>query len=130
MLNSPIAAWRNFNAHYRLEGNKCSVCNKIHLPATNYCPCGSKSLEAYRLSPNGTLTSFTQVTTPPAEFKAMAPYCIGMISLDDGPQIVAQLTDTTLDKLYVGMKMCGVLRKMFAHTTGIIYYGIKFVPKI
>lgn len=86
-------------------------------------------MEPYRIAPKGTLQSFTHVTTPPAEFKHMAPYCIGLIRLDEGPQIVAQLTDVVLDQLQVNMRMSGVLRKIFAYDTGIIHYGIKFVPE-
>ncbi len=127
MFNSPIAAWRQFNTHYRLEGTKCTACEKVHLPAVKYCSCGSKELESHRLSPQGTLLSFTQVTTPPADFKHMAPYCIGLIQLDQGPRIVAQLADVTLDALSIGMRVKGVLRKLYAHKQGIIYYGIKFV---
>lgn len=129
MEHSPIAAWRTFNAHYRLEGSKCCSCNRIHLPAVHYCPCGSKHLEAHTLKPSGTLISFTLVTNPPAEFKAMGSYCMGMIQLDQGPKLVAQLADVTLKDLQVGMRMTGMLRKMFANTTGIIHYGIKFIPE-
>ncbi len=128
-MTSPIAAWRHFNAHYRLEGNRCNACKKIHLPATRYCSCGSTNLEPHRLSPRGTLQSFSQVTTPPADFKAMAPYCIGLIELDEGPRLVAQLTDVTPKDLHIGMRVHGVLRKLFAHKKGIIHYGIKFVPE-
>jgi len=78
--------------------------------------------------PKGILQSFTQVTTPPADFKAMGPYCIGLVELDEGPRLVVQLADVKLDELQIGMRMCGVLRKMFARDTGIIHYGIKFIP--
>ncbi len=129
MFESPIAAWRNFNAHYRLEGTICLVCKKTHLPAVKYCSCGSQDLAPKRLIQQGTLLSFSHVTTPPADFKHMAPYCIGLIQLKEGPRLVAQLTDVKLEDLYIGMPMRGVFRKLYAHKQGIIHYGTKFVPE-
>jgi uncharacterized OB-fold protein len=129
MTASPIAAWRHYNLHYRLEGNQCTSCNKIYLPAAYHCACDSTTLQPYQLKPHGTLISFTQVTTPPADFKHMAPYCIGLVQLQEGPRIVAQLADVTLNQLHSGMRVRGVLRKLYAHKKGIIHYGIKFMPE-
>lgn len=129
MYDSPIAAWRQFNAHYRLEGVQCTTCKKIHLHAIAVCTCGCATLAPCPLKPHGTLVSFTNVTTPPHDFKAMAPYCIGLIQLDDGPRLVAQLADVTLEQLHIGMPMKGVLRKLYAHHKDIIHYGIKFMPE-
>lgn len=128
MATSPIAAWRQFNTHYRLEASRCTQCEKIHIPARTYCPCGSTTLVPQRLTPHGTLKSFTQITAAPTEFKQMSPYCIGIIALDDGPKIVAHISDVSFEQLHINQRMRGVLRKMGADETGIIHYGIKFIP--
>lgn len=129
MYDSPIAAWRQFKTHYRLEGVQCASCKKIHLHTITVCTCGNTTFTPYQFNHHGTLVSFTNVTTPPHDFKAMTPYCIGLIQLDDGPRLVAQLTDVTLDQLQIGMPMHGVLRKLYALQKGIIHYGIKFAPE-
>lgn len=126
---SPILRWRNYPELYRLEGNQCSECEKIYFPKKHLCFCGSMTFHPLTLKGSGKLLSFTQIKAPPEIFSAMAPYCIGIIDLDEGPRITGQLTDCTLHDLHIGMRVTSVFRKMYAvGEEGIIHYGIKFTP--
>lgn len=105
-----------------------SCLQKKYYPKAYLCDCQSGDLESYEFSGFGTLVSFTQITVPPAAFESLAPYCIGLIALDEGPKMLAQLTDVDLGELKIGMKMQACLRKMYVSgDKGVIHYGLKFV---
>lgn len=125
---APIANWRNYTNKYRLCATKCVACNKIYYPKKHLCICGSQNFEVIELSGKGTLVTFTQVVNPPELFKAMAPYCVGIVELEEGPRVMAQLADTCIKKLAINMPVSVVFRKMYEDgQEGIINYGIKFI---
>ena len=76
----------------------------------------------------GKLISFTHVINPPQRFESMAPYCIGIIELEEGVKILSQLTDITLGEISIGMPVKAVFRKIIDNgDSDIISYGIKFI---
>ncbi len=128
---SPILRWRHYPELYRLEGNKCSECEKVYFPKKHSCSCGSTTFQPVALKGYGTLLSFTEIKAPPDIFSSMAPYCVGIIELEEGPRITAQLTDCILSNLQIGMQVKTVFRKMYAvGDQGIIHYGLKFTPHL
>lgn len=128
MTQSPIASWRTQNTLYKLEGSFCPSCLTYALPAPGICSCGNTTLTPYQFSGNGTLISFTQVTSATSDFHHQTPFCIGLIELEHSIRTVGQLVDTTLQDLYLNMPVIGVFRKLYDHPHGIIQYGIKFKP--
>jgi len=125
--DSPITYWRNINHRYQLEGAQCSSCNKKYYPQCYRCSCSSVSFTKVNLSKSGKLISFSQVKIPPKQLCHESPYCIGMVELDDGPRLMAQLTDVTFEQLKIGMRVRGVFRRYHVSgKTGLIHYGIKF----
>lgn len=126
---NPIAAWRCYGQRYRLEGCRCQTCKKIYFPKIFICSCGDRNFEPFFLQGDGILVSFTKIVNPPYAFKKMASYCLGLVQLDEGPTIVAQLADVAFEKLYIGMRMSKVFRRCLAREHGVIHYGIKFIPK-
>lgn len=127
--NSPIAAWRNQKATYLLEGVQCTACKALFYPRKYRCSCGAMVFTPYQFSGRATLLSFTQITIPTIEFSEYAPYCMGLLKLEEGPQVLMQLADVSLENLKVGMPMVAVFRRHFAAgEAGMIFYGIKFVP--
>jgi uncharacterized protein len=125
---SPILQWRKYNEKYLLQGNKCLKCGNTFYPQKYLCSCGSQNFETYKFSGKGTLLTFTQITTPSKIFSEYPSYCIGIIQLDKGPKITAQLTDVELKDLKIGLKVEVVFRKVYqADNQGIINYGIKFI---
>jgi uncharacterized protein len=126
---SPILRWRNYLEKYQLQGNQCMKCNKIYYPKKYLCTCGSKQFKPINLSGKGKLLTFTQITMPPTAFKKFAPYCIGIVQLEQGPKLLAQITDSSIDELKIGMNVIAAFRKYYvSDNKNTINYGIKFIP--
>jgi uncharacterized protein len=125
---SPILRWRKYNEKYLLQGNKCTNCNNLFYPQKYLCSCGSQNFEIFKFSGEGTLLTFTQITVPTQTFSKQPPYFIGIIQLEEGPKITAQITDANFKELKIGVKVKAVFRKIYqVGDSGIINYGIKFI---
>lgn len=130
--NSPIIRWRKYNEQYLLVGNKCINCEAIYYPKKYLCNCNNKrtlqnSLEDFQLSGKGAILSYTEIRSAPEEYKDQVPYCLGIIQLEEGPRIIAQITDCIVTDLKIGMFVEAVLRRFYkVNEEGIIHYGIKF----
>jgi uncharacterized OB-fold protein len=129
IYKSPIQGWRQYASRYSLQGVICKLCKKTYFPQKYICECGVSDFEDHKFGGLGTLISFTNISSPAAEFKSMPTYCLGLIQLNDGPVIMAQITDVQVDDLKTGMKLIAVFRRFYAcGFDGIIEYGLKFVP--
>jgi scaffold protein (connect acetoacetyl-CoA thiolase and HMG-CoA synthase) len=115
---------------YRLEGSACPSCAARHFPPRAVCPaCRKGGLAPHRFSGRGTLYSFSRVLQAPRGFASVAPYAVGMVRLEEGPLVTAQLTDTDGVDLAIGMPVEMVTRKIRdSEEHGFILYGYKFRP--
>ena len=114
---------------YRLEGSRCGACDRHFFPPRSICPGCRGSLETKAFSGRGTLYSFTRVAQPPRGFSSVGPYDAGMIVLEEGPMVTAQLTDSDGVDMTIGMPVEMVTRKVRdASEHGAIVYGYKFRP--
>lgn len=122
--------WRLKDQRYRLAGNVCSSCGAKFFPPRQVCTeCKSRKLEPYEFSGHGTLYSFSTLYQAPLGYEGGLPYSVGMIKLDEGPMIEAQLTDVNPDDLKIGQRVEMVTRKLREHgEEGLIVYGYKFRP--
>tara|TARA_B100000949_G_scaffold108717_1_gene96505 strand:+ start:405 stop:671 length:267 start_codon:yes stop_codon:yes gene_type:complete len=69
------------------------------------------------------------MTQSPRGFANVGPYAVGMVRLDEGPLIMAQLTDVEGVELRIGMPVEMVTRKIQENSAhGYIVYGYKFRP--
>ncbi len=129
-VNSVSRSWRERKYKYRLIGGICRKCNAKFYPYRSICPhCGNEDVEEVKLPRKGKLLSYTIIYSPPSEFKLKQPYIVGIIELDDGTRVTAQLTDIEVDKVKDGMRVEAVFRKYREQgKDGIIEYGIKFRP--
>lgn len=127
MYNSkPANSWRNIKARSSLVGGKCKRCDKYFYPAKDSCDCGGKVKEIW-FKGTGKVISFTKVHVPPAHLEKQIPYTIGIIELDEGVRLTAQIVDH--EDLKAGTPVEACLRRIFADgKSGIINYGIKFRP--
>jgi uncharacterized OB-fold protein len=84
--------------------------------------------EQYTFSGLGELFSFTVVQEPPEGYEEFAPYVVGLVKLDEGPLILAQLTDIDPGQaINIGDRVEMVTRKLTTEgTRGMIVYGYKF----
>jgi len=127
--SNPITNWRLYAQRYQLQGTRCTSCNKIFYPKKYICSCGSFNFEPYKLSGKGILETFTKVAQPATEFDSQGYFCLGLIKLNEGPRILAQIADVEITDLFIGQTMEGVLRKYFTtNVEDIIHYGLKFIP--
>jgi uncharacterized OB-fold protein len=122
--------WRLRDQRYQLIGNRCSRCGAKFFPPRQVCTeCRGVEFEPYRFSGKGELYSFTTLRQAPAGFESQAPYAVGMIRLDEGVMVEAQLTDVNPEDLQVGMRVEMVTRKLREDgEAGLIIYGYKFRP--
>lgn len=122
--------WREIPQRYRLEAARCKKCGKIHFPPRLVCAsCRSREFEKYNLSHEGKIVTYTIIRVPPAPFKDQAPYAVGIVELDDGVKITAQITDCPFEDLKVGQKVKVEFRLIQEEgAAGVLQYGYKFVP--
>ena len=82
--------------------------------------------ERFAFSGAGEVYSFTSVQESPEAFAAQAPYMLALVKLDEGPMVVAQLTDVD-GSVEIGDRVEMVTRKLTTEgTKGMIVYGYKF----
>ena len=122
--------WREIPQRYRLEAAKCNECGHIQIPVFTICPkCGSRDNSMEKTPSTGKLVTHTIVYVAPTEFADQAPYAIGIIELDNGVRIMAQLTDCEFDQIKTNMPVQAVVRRIKADgVSGLIQYGYKFRP--
>jgi len=121
--------WREIPQRYRMEAGKCEKCGKVYFPPRIICSgCKNEEFETINLSDEGKIISYTVIHTPPTEFFDESPYAMGIIELDDGVSITAQIADCGADDLEIGKRVKVVFRKIRQEGDhGIKCYGYKCV---
>jgi uncharacterized OB-fold protein len=116
--------------YYRLEGSACPGCARRFFPPRTVCPsCKATGLAAFAFTGRGTLYSWSRVLQPSRGYASLAPYTVGMVRLEEGPLVSAQLADADGVDLGFGMPVEMVTRKIKdADEHGYIVYGYKFRP--
>ncbi len=122
--------WRSRIPRYRLVGARCAECGRIHYPPRKACPyCGSRRLEETPLPRTGVLESFSVVYSVPGDTRLHSPILVGLVRLDNGVRVVAELTDADPEDLKEGMRVEAVVRRVAEDgDTGVIAYAVKFRP--
>jgi uncharacterized OB-fold protein len=124
--------WREIDERYALKGVKCGNCGSVLFPSRTLCPkCRHASvgkLSPHKLSGVGVVEAATVVHSPPSGFELQAPYTLAMIRLDEGPRVLAQVTDTKPGDVKVGDRVRSVFRRINEEgEAGVVQYGYKFV---
>jgi len=129
---STSAYWRTRLHRYRLIGSKCQLCNRIFFPPRLLCPyCGSTRLEECKLPDKGRLVEYTVVYAVPKGYEVMAPYVIGVVELENGIRVMAQITDVDVNDVREGMEVEVSIRRLPEQLEGgMICYTYKFRPVI
>jgi uncharacterized protein len=94
------------------------------------CPqCGHREFETVNLSGKGKVDTYTIIRTAPDGLADLQPYAVGIIELDEGVKILAQITDCDPEKLKIGDRVVSKFRRINEEgKTGMIMYAYKFVP--
>ncbi|MBI4257606.1 MAG: Zn-ribbon domain-containing OB-fold protein [Thaumarchaeota archaeon] len=124
---------RNLRDKYGLEASKCTSCGFINFPSKGSCRrcSNTEGFTKVNLSGKGTIYSYTIIgagSAPPefsAQQKASGSYAVGIVELDEGPRIVAQLIGCDPEKLKIGLRVEAVFRKIYEEE-GVVIYGSKF----
>jgi uncharacterized OB-fold protein len=122
--------WRLKDQRYRLEGTVCANCGAKFFPPRQVCPeCHSTELTPHEFDGHGEIYSFSTVRQAPMGHEAAVPYIVGIIKLDEGPMVEAQITDINSDDVKIGQRVEMVIRKLREYgEDGAIAYGYKFRP--
>ena len=120
--------WRLYDQRYRLAGTVCKNCGAKFFPPREVCTeCRSTEMNEHEFDGHGSLYSFTTIFQAPQGFESQVPYSVGMVKLDEGPMVEAQIADTNPEDLKVGQRVEMVTRKLREYgENGLIVYGYKF----
>ena len=86
-----------------LIGSQCQECGAYKVPQRRICPkCHSENTEIISFSGTGKLVAYTVIFVPPVKmaeegYSAKNPYCVGIVELEEGPRVSAQILDMDLD---------------------------------
>jgi hypothetical protein len=119
--------FREIPQRYRLEAARCRGCGETSFPPRLVCPeCKGSNFETVVLSDHGTLLTFTVVRVASDKFSRETPYAVGIVELEGGVKITAQIADADVDGLDVGQKVKVVFRRIQEDgKAGILCYGYK-----
>ena len=86
-------------------------------------------MEPHEFDGHGELYSFSTLYQAPLGYEGGLPYTVGIVKLDEGPMVEAQLTDANPAELKIGQRVEMVTRKLREHgKEGMVVYGYKFRP--
>lgn len=95
-----------FCAQRKLMGVKCKGCGALIWPPRGICPkCSSYAFEWKEFKGRGKLLTYTVIHFPPGQFQALAPYAVGIVKLEEGPQLPGMIRNVALDDLRIGMDL-------------------------
>lgn len=124
---------RNLRERYTIEASKCVKCGYLNFPSKGVCrKCGNaKSFTPAPLTGRGKVYSYTVIGagSAPPEFseqqKIVGAYTVAIVELDEGPKIIAQITDAPPGGLKIGTPVEAIFRKLY-EDEGVTRYGFKF----
>jgi uncharacterized OB-fold protein len=121
-------------ARYRLTASRCTACNRLDFPPRLVClDCGGYDLAQEVLSGKGDVYARTVIArgSSPTEFQEqqdlIGSYAVALVQLQEGPRILAQLTDVDPADVEIGMPLDAVFRRIYRQE-GVVRYGYKFRP--
>ncbi|MBM3326521.1 MAG: Zn-ribbon domain-containing OB-fold protein [Calditrichaeota bacterium] len=125
-MRSPRYA-REIPQRYRCEAVKAET-GEIFFPPRVVYPKGVK-VAPHTLAQTGKVLSYTILNVAPMEYSDLTPYALGVIELDDGARITAQIVDIDTAEIKTGMPVKIEFRKLRTEgDEGLLCYGYKVVP--
>lgn len=97
-------AYQKFLNSHILMGAKCLACGATYLPPRPMCTaCGSHEMTWMELTGEGKLAAYTVIQIAPTQMLEAGygrnnPYCSGIVELNDGPAISAQILGVDVAK--------------------------------
>jgi len=101
-----IESFYKFGGEGKLMGAKCNKCGEVMLPPRPVCTkCYSKDLGWIELKGQGKLLTYTVIYVSPKQFEMLAPYAVGIVKLEEGPQLLGMIRGVEQDKIKVDMNL-------------------------
>jgi uncharacterized OB-fold protein len=120
---------REIPQRYRLEAGKCKKCGNVTFPPRIICPdCKGRDFLTVALNDEGTLVTYTVVRIASDRFSKETPFPVGIVELNGGVRLTAQIADADPGTLKIGEKVKLVFRRIQEDgKAGILCYGYKAV---
>ena len=129
MTKGLASYWRKIPQRYNLIGTECRTCSSKFFPPRDFCSSCRRlgKIHEFKFSGIGEIYSYSVIHAPPEGFEYQKPYIIGIIKLEEGPMLTAQIVDSKPEDVEIGKKVKSVFRKIVeVGSSGIIQYGYKF----
>ncbi len=95
-----------FCADRKLMGVKCRKCGALICPPRSICPkCFADAFDWVQLQGRGKLLTYTIIHFPPSQFQALAPYAVGIVKFEEGPQLSGMIKNVKLEDLRIGLEV-------------------------
>jgi uncharacterized OB-fold protein len=94
----------------RLSFQRCADCGYLRWPPGALCPeCWSAASAWEAVERGGSIWSFGVYDRAfDAAFEEAVPYVVGLVELDAGPRMIANVVDIAAEDVTVGMRVCAV----------------------
>ena len=98
--------WEALREH-KLSLPKCNKCGKVSFPPRPFCPlCFDTDITYTELSGKGTVHTFSVVYQNRAPgFAEEVPYVVGYVTLDEGPQMMSNITGIDPAEVRIGQRV-------------------------
>lgn len=101
---------------------RCQACGGLHFPRRDLCAlCGADRLERITGGAAGHLHTFTVIHAATPGYVGRVPYAVGVVELDDGLRVEANLHAADLAALAVGQRVAAEA-VLLEGETGIVSY--------
>ena len=101
-----IENFYKYCAGRKLMGTKCVKCHTLTCPPRGIChKCLGTEYEWVELTGRGVLLTYTVIHFPPTQFQALAPYAVGIVRLDEGPNLPGMIREINLADLKIGISL-------------------------
>jgi uncharacterized OB-fold protein len=85
---------------------RCERCQGLIWYPRRFCPeCGSRDVDWVEVAGTGTIYSFTVIRTGSGAYRAVAPYVVAYIELDEGPRLMSNVVDVDPSEVAIGRRV-------------------------
>lgn len=101
-----VESFYKFINEGKVMAAKCNKCETLHLPPKPVCTnCYSTDLKWIPMTGKGKLVTYTVIHVAPKQFEKLTPYPVGIVKLDEGPQLLGMLRNVEQAQLKIGMPL-------------------------
>jgi len=101
-----IESFYHFIKEGKMMAAKCKKCDTLLLPPRPVCTnCFSEDFEWVELKGKGKLLTYTVIHVAPPQYQSMTPYAVGIVKLEDGPNLPGMIRGIEPEKIKIGMDL-------------------------